>query len=165
MRVERILQRKPWLLPFLLAMTTNNIMIGAKQLGEKVGVKTRVARRALWLLRKYGVIDDHSKDQVKRWLISQKIWVRDRKLAWKYGKEYLLIMISSTKVRVYRIPEKVIQSIYNYIKREGLVDYITPSQVSKALGVPIKIASRGLRILWLMGLLDRGEGGYSLRSS
>ena len=93
MRLEEVLQRKPWLLPFIVAVS-----LGYRRPGEiarVLGVSRRLAASGIYALRRLGLMDVHSVPCVIKW---------GRFYIARAGSMYVVAKLRQRSVKAYTVP-------------------------------------------------------------
>lgn len=93
MRLEEVLQRKPWLLPFIVAVS-----LGYRRPGEiarVLGVSRRLAASGIYALRRLRLMDVDSVPCVVKW---------GRFYVTRAGAVYVVAKVRQRRVKAYTIP-------------------------------------------------------------
>ena len=155
--------REPWLLPFLIALNSG-IEPSARELSRYLGVRTKVAKRGLWILKKEGILEgDGLRLDVSSWLTHQRIWHAGKIVVWELKNGYTVIIVRPKRIRCSYVTKSTLKLIKAYLS--GITDGFTVRHLPQGLNVSPKIVSSALRVLWAMGLLKREKGRYRVRDS
>ena len=157
MRVEEALARKPWLLPFLRALR-QGVEARAGPLAEALGVRGRLAKAALWELRRLGALEGGElKPEIAEWLDRQDVAARGRRLVWKRGGVYVLVAAKRSRVSVSTVPADLVARVEERLRAVGEA---SARDIAAAVGCPPLAASRALQTLIALGRATRVGGVY-----
>jgi len=157
MKVEEALARKPWLLPFLRALR-QGVEARAGPLAEALSVKGRLAKTALWELRRLGALESGKlKPKVADWLDRQDLAARGRRLVWRRGVVYVLVTVKRGRVSAFTVPADLVARVEEHLKAVGEAG---ARDVAAALGCSTLAASRALQALAALGRASRAGGVY-----
>lgn len=145
-----IAAKRPWLIPILYTIHS----IGTATLDdvrESLGIRTQIAKRALWWLQKYDVImktgDKYMVKQGYRSVLDElflDLCRRGNYFLIKFGATYLVVSVKRTRISSYTVPEKYVAQLMNLEALGRKVNEVR--EVSKILNIPPKLASRVLRV-------------------
>lgn len=157
-RVIELLYEKPWILPFIITMLTENRYFTAKEIAEAWGTRTSIVKRGLWWLIKYGLaeklIREVTKYKLKEGVIPsleellREYWVSGNRLVIKRGRIYFVITVRKRKVLVRNVDEDTVKKVkeaFTTYKEEGL------SVIAQTIGLHPKIISTALKVLKVKG--------------
>ena len=157
MGVEEALARRPWLLPFLLALR-QGVEARAGPLAKALGVKGKLAKTALWELRRLGALEGAAlKPEVAEWLSRQELAVRGRRLVWRRGGAYVLVAVKRGRISAFTVPADLVAKVEEHLKSVGGA---SAGDVAAALGCSLLAASRALQALAALGRASRDGRAY-----
>lgn len=142
-----IASKQTWLVPILYYIYSYG-GLKLQELREIMGTRTRVVKRGLWWLTKYGVIERTGEKYVFnpefREAFTKLIWmdycvVGSRHL-FKIGKTIFVVKVSPTRITSYTVPAGLLDKLKSL--EENIEAKYTPLEASQALGIPLKLARR-----------------------
>ena len=78
----------------------------------------------------------------------------------RQGREYLLIAVKPTRISVWTVPVEVVERVYEALRAGG--GCFKPGDVANALGIPPRLASLSLTVLYVVGRASRRDGCYQV---
>jgi len=162
--LKKIIRKRPPVLEILL----HAIALGEftmPQLAEECGnVKTAVVRRYSRYLMKMNIIyrkaegiyalNEFLKDQIEKFVKNMGIIAHTRKYLLINGGQYYTLIVNRRKgFAVKTIDKKVITVIIK--NADTLPRWFSVRHVYEKLKIPIKLASLALRVMFIMGILER----------
>ncbi len=165
-----LLARKPWLLPAVITMVKHPFAMTTSEIAERLGVKSALIKRALWWLSKIDAVACSEsiprrcrlREQARREAmgILQSSFQREGRLVLRQGREYLLIAVKPTRISVWTVPVEVVERVYEALRAGG--GCFKPGDVANALGIPPRLASLSLTVLYVVGRASRRDGCYQV---
>ncbi len=130
----------------------------AGDLASALGVKSKVAKAAMRLLKKHFLTGEGSlRSDVVEWLAEQDIRVRGRRMAWRTGSCYTLIKVKRSRVSAYTVPANLVNEVEEELERRGAAGV---RELARDLGSSPILISRALQVLELLGKASRSDGEY-----
>ncbi len=167
--MERLLEgwRRVWLLPFIHEMLDGPVSAGV--LAERLGTSTRVAKTALYALRRLGLVERVSEgvyrlregvaDEYRE--AFERVVRRGGVYLAYTGSHYVYVKVSRRRASGWVLPRYLVERVVEaYLEEPGA----RPSEIGRRLGVGGRSVSRALRVARLAGLLSEppesveGEG-------
>ncbi len=138
--------RKPWLIPILYYIYSYS-GLGIDELKEILGLKKQVLRRAIWWLKKYGlvmdsgekiiVIPDYTKILEE---FFQDYCTTPNKHLYRVGGTYYVVNIRRTRITSYTVPAEYIDKLLAYEK--NIQTEFSPLDLAQTLNIPINLARK-----------------------
>ena len=129
-----------------------------RELAEALEVKSRVAKAAMRLLKRYFLTEEGLvRSDVAAWLAKQDIRVRGRRMTWKAGSCYVLIKVKRSRISTYTVPAELLEKVREELKKRKVAH--VRELASRLNSSPISI-SRALQVLELLGKVKRCNGKY-----
>mgnify|MGYP001772907356 CR=1 FL=1 len=135
----------PWLIPFIQAIRSG-VPAKPSELSLHLGVRTSLARIALWKLKKAGLLKG---DKVPPEAVEclKELRTLGKRFVWRWGSNYFLVVTKRTRVAVHTIPANVVERVNS--SRSGPTSV---RELAQQLKLPPILVSRALRVL---EVLDR----------
>jgi len=141
-----LLTKRTWLLPFIYYIHSYQGLT-LDELRELTGVRTQVIKRALWWLRKYGVIEqcgekyiitEDARPIIDEFLLDYCTTGKHHIL--KTGSTYFVAIIRRTRITAYTIPAQYIEELKKM--EENVQTEFTAEDLANTLGIPRNLAHR-----------------------
>ena len=161
MALERVLEgwRRVWLLPFIHEMLGGPVSV--RTLAERLGTSTRVAKTAIYALRRLGLVERVSEGVYRlregvgeeyRGLFEMVVRRGGVYLAYT-GSHYIYVRVSRRRASGWVLPGYLVERVAAaYMEAPGA----RPSEIGRRLGMGGRSVSRALRVARLAGLLPSG---------
>ncbi|MEM0326859.1 MAG: hypothetical protein QW733_07515 [Desulfurococcaceae archaeon] len=160
--LKRTLISKPWLFVVLSALFSYKGLT-TEELREITGLSNEVVKRALWWLRKLGIIEERN----NKLYVKQEFYRPLEKLLYNYCRVdrtivldvedvYLVIQVKSTReVVTWSIQKSMYEKLLEAEKFTG--SPLDAESIARVLGVPVNTASR---LAKLRNLLEECREGF-----
>lgn len=141
-----LLTRRTWLLPFIYYIYSYQGLT-ISELRQLTGVRTQVIKRALWWLRKYGVIEQRGEKYmvtgdarpiINEFLLDYCSTGKHHVL--KIGLTYFVVIIRKTRITAYTVPAQYIEELRKM--EENVQAEFTAEDLADTLGIPRSLAHR-----------------------
>lgn len=163
---------KPWLLPFILWLKNKGGFI-ARDMALGVGVRTPIAKRVLWWLTKFNVVEKKSIGErvyykvtdIGRKLvecIAEATIVSRKGILLDFGKEYLVVYVKRTRISWYTIPKEIVEKVHSVLVNAPDTTF-NVKELSLSTNLPLKLVARALRVLSILGRTRKTSKGYTAR--
>ncbi len=171
-RVEKIIVSKPWLLPFIVYLSRNP-MGTMSTISRILGVKSSITRRALWWLSKTGIVEI-SREERKRYYqvreesldaldkITRRVHYHDKTYVLRLDDEYIMVRVRRNRIIPYTIPVEITSKIER-ILREAPDQEFTINDLILSMNIPARLLVQALRVLKVLGIIEKKEKGYMLK--
>ncbi|MEM4441184.1 MAG: hypothetical protein QXS14_06960 [Desulfurococcaceae archaeon] len=160
--LKRALIGKPWLFVVLSALFSYKGLT-TDELREVTGLSNEVVKRALWWLRKLGIVEERN----NKLYVKQEFYRPLEKLLYNYCRVdrtivldvedvYLVIQVKSTReVVTWSIQKSMYEKLVEAEKFAG--SPLDAANIARVLGVPVNTASR---LAKLRNLLEECREGF-----
>lgn len=168
----RILLAKPWLIPFILWLYGRSEFT-ARDLALGLGVRTPIARRALWWLTKMGIVEKRGGDDrvyfkvtsygknFSNWLTLNTIRSKQGILL-RYNGGYIVVRIRRTKITCYNVSREIVDRVYSVLAGSPGQEF-TVTDISMSTGLRPNTVVKALRVLLILGRATKKDKGYTAR--
>lgn len=172
-RYLSLLVSKPWLLPFVLWLEGRG-EFNARDMALGVGVRTPIARRVLWWFTKFGIVEKKVIDErayYKTTDIGKKLVhctinatiVSRKGLLLDYGKEYIIVYARRTRISWYTVPKEIVDRVQKILANAPNAVFRI-KDLSLSTSLPQKLIVRALRVLSILGKVEKTPEGFTVRS-
>jgi len=172
-RYLSLLVSKPWLLPFVLWLEGKG-EFNARDMALGVGVRTPIARRVLWWFTKFGIVEKKVIDErvyYKTTDIGKKLVhctmnatiVSRKGLLLDYGKEYIIVYARRTRISWYTVPKEIVDRVQKILANAPNAVFRI-KDLSLSTSLPQKLVVRALRVLSILGKVEKTPEGFTVRS-
>ncbi len=168
----RILLTKPWLMPFILWLYGRSEFT-TRDLALSLGIRTPIARRALWWLTKMGIVEkrggenrvyfkvtDYGK-KFSEWLTLNTVRSKQGILL-LYDRGYIVVRIRRTKITCYNVSKELVDKVYRVLAGSPGQEF-TVTDISMSTGLRPNTVVRVLRVLSILGKAIKKNKGYTAR--
>ncbi len=141
-----IATRRTWLMPLIYYIYTYSGLT-FEELKELTNLRSRVLRRALWWLKKYGVVEESGQkyiisteyaDAVRE--LTLRYCIVDKKHMFQLGKTYFVVSIKRSRITSYTVPVDLVQKLHEL--EENIDSEFKPLHLAQALNIPLNLARR-----------------------
>ena len=155
--VLRIVREKPWLLLVLSRiLDIGSGMFTATEVAEALGLNSYIVQRALWWLKKYGVVEEVSGTVPRKYRlksiedprlseIRQFKWVCGNTTALMVSDIYVVLINRGSNIVARVIHRNIVDSVREALQKLNMERNI--KELSRALGQPPQVIAAALRVL------------------
>ncbi len=148
-----VAMERPWLIPIIYFIHGSG-GLDLSMLKSITGLRARVIRRAVWWLRKYGLVEDSAGKLIVKPVFRGVLdefflnYCRSgNRHAYRLGGTYYVVAVSSSRITSYTVPAELLERLLEY--ESNIQAEFTARDLAEALGIPLRLAGRivGLRRL------------------
>jgi len=155
LKVNEVLNRCPWTLVFLIKLKDLGGEASASEIAKETGVRSPIVKRAMWWLKKYGLVEEVPDVEPRRFKLKTEayrfiekivvnMWVKGNTTVILWGRTYYVFIVRESRVIVKTVNKEIVDEARK-LKIE--IGQAKVKDISDSLNVPMNLASVVLRVL------------------